>query len=119
MERFPESRWAVLVDDQEIVGHVGLTFRIWYEEDAWQGICPELGVPSFGDAPGEALDGVIDATLAYLNEIEDTCERERIFAERGIALRAGEPASKEPEVSEKMAAGESVSRIEFGLKAVA
>jgi hypothetical protein len=54
--QFPEARWAVLVDeDDAAVGHVALTFRVWHEQDAWQAICAELGVPGFGETPGDAL----------------------------------------------------------------
>ena len=120
MARFPEERWAVLVDqNHNVLGHVALTFRVWHEEGAWQGLCTELRVPSFGESPGEALDAVVDATLAYLNEIEDQGERERTFSERGVQMREGEPVAPEPTIEEEVAPGESVSRLDFGLSAVA
>lgn len=120
MGRFPAERWAVLVDqDHRVLGRVALTFRVWHEEGAWQALCSELRVPSFGESPGEALDAVVDATLGYLNEIEDQGERERIFAERGVHLRAGEPADGSASIEEQMALGESVSRLDFGLTVVA
>ncbi len=120
MGRFPESCWAVLVDDQkEAVGHVALSFRIWHEDSAWQGICAELGVPSFGERPGEALDNVVEATICYLNAIEQDGERERIFSERNIAMRPGMPSSEEPEGTGLPALGAgAVSRLEVGLTAV-
>jgi len=62
------------------------------------------------------LDNVVDATIGYLNEIEDHGERERVFAEQNVMLLEGEPASQEPF---PMAEGESVvSRLEVGLRAV-
>jgi hypothetical protein len=117
---FPERVWAVLHSYQRgAVGHVALTFRVWYEDDAWQAICPELGVPSFGDAPGAALDAVLDATLGYLNEIERNGERRRVFRERGLKLLKGTPARKADEVEERMAADQAVSRLDIGLGAAA
>jgi len=65
---------------------------------AWQGVCTELGL-SFADDIGEALDSVIDATIGYLNEIESTGERERIFAEHGLKLQGGEPTVRADEIS--------------------
>jgi hypothetical protein len=119
MGKFPESCWAVLVDDQlaTVVGHVALTFRIWHEDGAWQGICSELHVPSFGDDPGEALNSVIDATIGYLNEIEQIGSRDQIFTDRGLRLRTGLPAVEQ--VSEEVAPGDIVSRLDLGLTAVA
>lgn len=103
-------------DDDEVVSYVALTFRIWHEDGAWQGICAELGVPSFGESPGAALDSVVDATIGYLNEIEDHGQRERVFAERGLELQKGEPPRPTEEVAQTMAAGESVSRLDVGLR---
>ena len=119
MARFPAERWAVLVDqNHNVLGHVALTFRVWHEEGVWQGLCTALGVPSFGESTGEALDAVVDATLAYLNEIEDRGERGRVFSERGVQFHEGEPLAPAT-VDEKMVPGESVSRLDFGLSAVA
>ena len=120
MAGFPERAWAVLHNYQRgPVGHVALTFRVWHEDDAWQAICPELGVPSFGDSPGVALDAVLDATLGYLNEIEWNGQRRRVFRERGLKLLRGAPQRKAEEIEEKMVAGESVSRLDIGLSAAA
>lgn len=120
MGKFPESCWAVLVEDgKEVVSHVRLTFRIWYEDGAWQGQCTELGVPSFADDLGAALDNVIDSTIGYLNEIESTGERSRIFAERGLVLWDGMPDSLPDDTKEDVRSGDTVSRLELGLSAVA
>ena len=120
MGKFPESCWAVLVEDgKEVLSHVRLTFRIWYEDGAWQGQCTELGVPSFADDLGAALDNVIDATIGYLNELEATGERERIFAERGLVVRSGLPDRDADEAKEDVRSGDTVSRLELGLSAVA
>jgi hypothetical protein len=114
--QFPERSWAVLMDgNREVLGYVALTFRIWHEDDAWQGVCSELGVPSFGDTPGATLDSVVDATIGYLNEIEDHGERERIFQEQGLVLKRGEPPEEPTQVQESMAVGQSVSRLDIGL----
>lgn len=119
MSRFPESCWAVLSDGEAgVIGHVALTFRIWYADDAWQGVCAELRVPSFGGDPGDALTNVIDATIEYLNEIEETGERERVFTERGVKLRQGLPEAESP-ISEFVDANVVISRLELGLRPVA
>ena len=114
---FPPSGWAVFTDGQDVVGHVLLTFRIWHEDGAWQGACAELGVPSFGDDPGDALDNVLDATILYLDEIEAQGEREAIFAERGLVLGVGHPTDASDVRKESVGAGETVSRMELGLAA--
>jgi len=91
--RFPEQRWVVLVDQNEnILGHVALSFRVWYEEGTWQGLCTELRVPSVGESPKEALDAVVEETLAYLNFIEGLGERENMFSDWGVQMREGKPA---------------------------
>lgn len=114
---FPETCWAVLRGDDRAVAHravahIVLTFRVWSEDGTWEGICAELGVPSFGEGPGDALSSVIDATICYLNEVERLGERERIFAERGLQLRAGEPADT---IEEAVATNQSVARIDLGI----
>ena len=122
MATFPQSCWAVLHNSERTVGHVALTFRIRHEDDAWQSICTELKVPSFGNTPGEAMDNVIDATIGYLNELEHLGEREQVFKERGLALRAGFPTKRRTTSSAatvRLSEGESVSRLDIGLTAVA
>ena len=113
MARFPEAAWAVLHDGQNVIGHILLTFRIFSEDGDWQSMCSELGVPSFGDSPGDALSNVIDATITYLNAIEENGERERIFKECSIELESGHPGGRSRK--EEMAPGESVTLLELGL----
>ncbi len=110
---FPEQTWAVLHDGQEVVGHVLFTFRIFTQDGDWQGICRELGVPSFGEDPGDALNNVIDATINYLNAIEENGERQRIFREQSIEMQAGAP--DEGSRKEEIPPGESVTLLDFGL----
>lgn len=112
-QRFPQEAWAVLHDGREAVGHIQLTFQVVHEDGAWQGVCRELDVPSFGDGPGEALDNVLDATICYLNAIEEAGERERVFRERLIVINMGVPSEDAHE--EPVGPGQLVSRLDLAL----
>lgn len=73
--------------------HVELTFRVRASEDdgGYVAVCEELGVPSEGETVGEALENVVDATLLYLNTIEEIDERRRVFDEHEITCELGLP----------------------------
>ena len=96
------------------MGHIALTFVVKYEDDAWQGSCRELRVPSFGDGPADALDNTIDATLGYLNELEQTGQRDEVFSQRHIVMSDGAPA-EETEQPERVGSGGVLARLELGL----
>jgi len=111
--KFPESCWAVLTGQEGTVGHIALTFIVHYEDDAWQGLCRELHVPSFGDSPAKALENTIDATICYLNELEHTDQRETVFKQRHIIMSDGAPGK---DTDEKLGSG-VLARLQLGLAA--
>lgn len=74
--------------------YIAVTFRILQENSHYVSICPELETSSCGDTIDEALKNIRDATLLYLNTIEEQGERERIFKERGIKLYPVTPRPK-------------------------
>lgn len=72
-------------------GYITLTLSIEEEDGGYVSRCPELGVASCGDTLDEALHNIEEATLLYLDTIEEMGERERIFRERGIHIMPGGP----------------------------
>ncbi len=48
--------------------------------------CVELGVASCGDTIDDAFEAIRDATLLYLTTLEDNGDRERVFADQGVAV---------------------------------
>jgi len=72
-------------------GYIIVTLRIWEENNHFVSECPELDVASCGDTIDEALDNIKEATLLYINTIEEQGERQRIFHERNIRLHHVEP----------------------------
>jgi predicted RNase H-like HicB family nuclease len=75
------------------LGHVLLTITVSPEDDSYVGVCQELGTSSFGTTIDEALKATLEATSAYLEALEDSGERERVFKERGVAFYEKEPPS--------------------------
>ena len=67
-------------------GYVILTMRFFQEDDQWVGDCEELGVAHCGDSLDEARAGLEELLALTLNTMESVGERERFFAEHGIAL---------------------------------
>lgn len=63
---------------------ITLTLRAHKEDDQWAALCDELGVHTCGDSLDEVMDNIVEATMCYLNTIEELGERARIFKERGI-----------------------------------
>src|SRR5262245_3922951 len=89
------------------IGHVLLTFSVIKEDGGvFTAECPELGVPSFGKSLESALDNVIDATIVYLNAIEDRGQRPRIFDERQVTLVDGHPLADIEGTDVKLKSGE-------------
>lgn len=83
------SHWSFTKPDPSfaVLGHVLLTFRVRRDEDGFYvGDCEPLGVSSFGNTIEEALDATLEATAAYLEALDDSGERERVFAEKGITF---------------------------------
>lgn len=91
--------WAVLMGGagedgpRAPVAHVFLTYRLWREDATWLAECIDLGVPSCGATIDDAFDGALDATIAYLNTLEATGDREAVFAERNVPIGEGAPSA--------------------------
>ena len=92
-----------------MVGHVVLTFKVHEEDGQYVSRCEELGVASCGDTIQEAFDSILDATLVYLDTLQDEGERERVFAERGIEVIPGAPPTDAGEIALKARPNEYVS----------
>ena len=73
------------------VGFIVVTFHIYPENGNFVSVCPELDVASCGDTVEEARKNIQEATLLYLNTIEEKGERERIFRKRDIAIHPAKP----------------------------
>lgn len=71
--------------------YIVVTLRIWEENNHFVSECPEFDVASCGDTIDEALKNIKEATLLYLNTIEEKGERQRIFHERNIRMHHVEP----------------------------
>jgi len=76
---------------EKLVGYVVFTFRIRKEGDQYVSECVELGTTSCGDRIDEALANIEEATLQYLNAIEERGERDRIFRRKNIRIILGSP----------------------------
>ncbi len=76
------------------VGYILAIYRTYKEGNQWVSECPQLGTSSCGDTLEEALENIQDATVLYLNTIEQQGERERVFKERRIALYTARPTRK-------------------------
>lgn len=75
----------------QVLGYIVVTFRISKENDHFVSVCPELDVASCGDTIEEALKNIQEATLLYLNTIEEQKERQRVFHEKKIRLHHAKP----------------------------
>lgn len=71
---------------EETRGYITVTFRIHEEDGQYVGRCVELGVSSCAKSLDKALKRAQEATMLYLNTLEEVGERERVFAEAGIAI---------------------------------
>ena len=83
--------WVVMDKPGVELHHMVFTFRAHEEDGQFVSYCEELGVPSSGATVDEALRNAIEATLLYLNTIEETRDRRRIFDERNIEFDRGLP----------------------------
>lgn len=99
--------WAILVNHAEDgptnVGHVMLTLKAQVDPEShlWVSECVELKVHAYGAEVGSALDAAMDATIAYLNTVEQLGDRERVFALRNLSIREGSPFDDDVSVSIK------------------
>lgn len=69
-----------------------VTVAIWRDGKYYSAKCLELGVVSCGDTEEEALANIQDATLLYLNTLEDLGECEEVLKEKGV--KAFEPKAE-------------------------
>ncbi len=94
----------------KVDGNVLLRFRIQpdHETGLYEGECVELGVPSFGETVDAALVSTMEATALYLEALDESGERERVFAEKNIVMFPGEPP-EELEVTVMAHPGEVVT----------
>jgi predicted RNase H-like HicB family nuclease len=67
-------------------GFIRVTFRVHEEEGQYVGRCVELGVSSCAKSSAKALARAQEATILYLNTLEEVGERERVLAEAGITI---------------------------------
>jgi predicted RNase H-like HicB family nuclease len=98
-------------------GHIRLTFKAYREGKQWVSECLELGTASCGDTIEQAFDALDDATLLYLQTLEDEGERARVFNERGIDIIPGPPDTSEAPLSIPMRPHEVVSPHEMAIPA--
>jgi predicted RNase H-like HicB family nuclease len=80
----------------ETCGYITLTFKVELDEETSQYIarCPELGISTSARSIDKAFQRIEEASTLYLNALEEAEERERVFAEAGIAIILGEPAAE-------------------------
>jgi predicted RNase H-like HicB family nuclease len=93
---------------------VTLTLRFRHEGQQVAAWCDELEVHSCGDTLDEAADNIVDATICYLNAIEELGERPRIFEEQGIEPELWIPERDVPaqrEVATSVRPGEYVTHL--------
>lgn len=97
--------------------HVPLTLRAHQEGGQWASFCEELAVHSCGDSIEEALANAVEATMLYLNTIEDLDQRREVFRKRGIKPELGWPREDDAE-THRLREGEVVTRVYAGAELV-
>ncbi|MHB8399943.1 MAG: hypothetical protein ACYDCI_13600 [Candidatus Limnocylindrales bacterium] len=90
--RLRRSHSGSSATEGETILFVPLTIAVWFENERWLSECLELGVGTFGADPQDAADQAMDAVFSYLNTLEELGERERVFAEKSIAVYTSHPA---------------------------
>ena len=73
------------------VGYVELTLTFSREEGKWVGLCDELGVSTYGKKLEQVEDDLRLLVIEFLNLLEESGERERLFRERKIQVTTAEP----------------------------
>ena len=73
------------------VGYVELTLTFSREEGKWVGLCDELGVSTYGKKLEQVEDDLRLLVIEFLNLLEESGERERLFRERNIQVTTAEP----------------------------
>lgn len=82
-----------------LVGHIRPTFRAYREDDQWVSECRELDTASCGDTVDEAFDALLDATLVYLQTLEEIGELAHVLKERNVEVVPGAPEDDIEQVS--------------------
>ncbi len=90
-------------------GHLRLTFKAYKEGKQWVSECVELGTASCGGSVEDAFNALNDATLLYLQAVEQEGETARVFRVRGIEIIPGAPESDGEEMSLRARPNEIVS----------
>ena len=88
------------------IHHLVLTFRVHEEDGQFASFCEELGIHSAGDTVDEALNNSVDATVLYLNYLENTGQRRRVFDELNIPFDRGLPPDVTPDEPKQVAPNE-------------
>lgn len=91
---------------KQIKGYILLTCRVFEEDGLYVGECVELGVSSFGNTVGEALDALAEATTLYMNTLEAEGQVNRVLKERGLKIT---PAPRTRTLSVRARPGEVIA----------
>jgi predicted RNase H-like HicB family nuclease len=89
--------------------YIELTFKIEPEDDGFVSFCQELGIASQGDSVDEALENIKDATLTLLDELSELGDIAEFLANRGVAVKRGQPSAVETPKTVEINRGEIVS----------
>ena len=73
--------------------YIVLSVTAHQEGRQWVSTCVELDIASCGDTQNEALDNILEATLLYLDSLQDLGECKQVLQEKGVKIHSGEPAS--------------------------
>jgi len=71
------------------VRYAMVTLAVHAEGEQYVADCVELGTSSYGASVQEALDNVREATLLFLNTLDELGECERVLQEQGVAIVDG------------------------------
>lgn len=74
----------------------------------WSSVCLELGVASSGENEEEATENLKDATILYLNTLEELGLAENVLREKGVRLWTYEPTKTRLKVRHQVPLGARV-----------
>jgi predicted RNase H-like HicB family nuclease len=72
-------------------GYILLTLRVGKEDSQWTAECEELGTATYGDTLNGTVSELRELISLHLSGLEEVGERERFFAEHGIAVHPVPP----------------------------
>lgn len=98
--------------------HVNLTITVHEDKETGEYVvrCVELGISTMVTDVDQALPMIAEATMMYLNTLEEAGERARVFEERGIQTVPGRPQG-EGEVRARVRQGDFVSHLSVPVSA--